>query len=402
MQPLLSIRENMNTNLRLSVSLSRALSLSLSLSSLLPTHTLSAWGRPYGAAPVSLSRSLSRSLVFPLIYTHILGSRGRSCGAAAVWGRQGGGSGMCLYVFVYGCMCTSYSYLCIAMFCNVLQCVAVCCSVCAGVGAHRLDICNVTCSCVAWHIRMKVSCHMWMSYTTYKSVTPKIECVGTGWRRLIGCLKLQVIFRKRVINYRALLRKMTYKDKAFYGSSPPWEAVHACIVCEWVIRMYECVGGGSARMYCMWISYTHAWMCHAKDRMRRVLCLTCKRDATHGGDQTSNIWISRSNDFLVTFLEWQGLRLHTWKPVQIWGLPWNCVWYVRGLRWKLVGNFGSRNCVKSDLLRLWPCTYEHVRSYVHEWTCHVTCVSMSCVSVSCVSMWCVSMWRAPCLSDKAY
>ena len=32
--------------------------------------------------------------------------------------------------------------------------------------------------------------------------------------RPIGCLRLQVIFRKRATNYRALLRKMTYKDKA--------------------------------------------------------------------------------------------------------------------------------------------------------------------------------------------
>jgi len=44
---------------------------------------------------------------------------------------------------------------------------------------------------------------------------------ATGWRRLIGCLKLQVIFRKRATNYRALLRKMTYKDKASYDSTPP-------------------------------------------------------------------------------------------------------------------------------------------------------------------------------------
>ena len=36
----------------------------------------------------------------------------------------------------------------------------------------------------------------------------------TGRRRLIGCLILQVIFRKRATNYRALLRKMTYEDKA--------------------------------------------------------------------------------------------------------------------------------------------------------------------------------------------
>ena len=32
---------------------------------------------------------------------------------------------------------------------------------------------------------------------------------------------MQVIFRKRATNYRALLRKMTYKDKASCGSSPP-------------------------------------------------------------------------------------------------------------------------------------------------------------------------------------
>jgi len=44
---------------------------------------------------------------------------------------------------------------------------------------------------------------------------------GTGWRRLIGCLKLQIIFCNRATNYRALLRKMTYKDKASYGSSLP-------------------------------------------------------------------------------------------------------------------------------------------------------------------------------------
>jgi len=33
----------------------------------------------------------------------------------------------------------------------------------------------------------------------------------TGWRRLIGCLKLQVILRKRATNYTALLQKLTCK-----------------------------------------------------------------------------------------------------------------------------------------------------------------------------------------------
>ena len=43
----------------------------------------------------------------------------------------------------------------------------------------------------------------------------------TGWRRPKGCQKMQVIFRKRATKYRALLRKITCKDKASYGSSPP-------------------------------------------------------------------------------------------------------------------------------------------------------------------------------------
>jgi len=37
---------------------------------------------------------------------------------------------------------------------------------------------------------------------------------------------LQVIFRKRATNYRALLRKMTYEDKASYDSTPPCKIYH--------------------------------------------------------------------------------------------------------------------------------------------------------------------------------
>jgi len=43
----------------------------------------------------------------------------------------------------------------------------------------------------------------------------------TGWRRLIGSPKLQIIFHKRATKYRALLLKMTCKIKGSYGSSPP-------------------------------------------------------------------------------------------------------------------------------------------------------------------------------------
>jgi len=39
--------------------------------------------------------------------------------------------------------------------------------------------------------------------------------------RFMGCFEMQVIFRKRATNSKALLRKMTCKDRASYGSSPP-------------------------------------------------------------------------------------------------------------------------------------------------------------------------------------
>ena len=65
------------------------------------------------------------------------------------------------------------------------------------------------------------------------------RCVDrTGWRRLIGCLKLQVIFRKRVTNYRALLQKMTYEDTASYDFTPPCSRMSnfLCIVLHWTIN----------------------------------------------------------------------------------------------------------------------------------------------------------------------
>jgi len=58
----------------------------------------------------------------------------------------------------------------------------------------------------------------------------------TVWRKPIGCLELQVIFRKRATNYGALLRKMTYKQNASYGSSPP--CIHIYVF-EFDVREYK-------------------------------------------------------------------------------------------------------------------------------------------------------------------
>ena len=55
--------------------------------------------------------------------------------------------------------------------------------------------------------------------------------LATGWRRLIGSPKLQIIFHKRATKYRSLLRKMTYKDNRSYESSPPciYAYLYLCI-----------------------------------------------------------------------------------------------------------------------------------------------------------------------------
>jgi len=81
--------------------------------------------------------------------------------------------------------------------------------------------------------------HIWMSRVTHISmshithVSNRVTHMWTqahikesrrkhaGWRRLIGSLKLQIIFHKRAIKYRSLLRKMTCKDKGSYESLPP-------------------------------------------------------------------------------------------------------------------------------------------------------------------------------------
>jgi len=47
------------------------------------------------------------------------------------------------------------------------------------------------------------------------------QTLHTVLQNCIGCLKLQVSFRKRATNFRALLRKETCKDKATYDSLPP-------------------------------------------------------------------------------------------------------------------------------------------------------------------------------------
>jgi len=97
-------------------------------------------------------------------------------------------------------------------------------------------------SCHTWHVtHMNVSCHAELCGLD-TSPTEIILILNeeaaralmyTGWRRPIECLKLQVIFRKRATNYKALLRKMTYKDKACYDDMPPCTSNQSSTPVKW-------------------------------------------------------------------------------------------------------------------------------------------------------------------------
>jgi len=86
--------------------------------------------------------------------------------------------------------------------CSLLQCVAVCCSL----------------------LQCRTGCN----------ARPSQPFLTRGWRRCTGCLKLQVSFRQRATNYRALLRKTTYKDKAHWmqRSAFPAFARFRCSMCS--------------------------------------------------------------------------------------------------------------------------------------------------------------------------
>jgi len=115
---------------------------------------------------------------------------------------------------------------------RVSRYVHVCSCACACACVRML--CTTRESTVSVCIRACVHAHVCTTSDRIAIASFHLCISHTGWRRPIGCLKLQVIYGTRATDYRALLRKMTYKDKTSYGSLPP--------CCSYIsYSLYTCV-----------------------------------------------------------------------------------------------------------------------------------------------------------------
>ena len=77
--------------------------------------------------------------------------------------------------------------------------------------------------------------------------------------------ELQIVFHKRATKYRALLLKMTYKDKGSYESSPPCNIgscfcgyIYICVFCGYV---YICVNSVASAVTYTYVSSAVTYTC---------------------------------------------------------------------------------------------------------------------------------------------
>jgi len=176
--------------------------------------------------------------IYVYMYIHIAtGAIGRTCAhhvdETGCFGERGQAVGTGLFGGTW------FSLKSISLFMDSSEhvCILFCFFVrdltCAGVRKISHTCVGVKESCHMWmsHAHMDESSPIWRSHVTFGWVMSHMDqenishmrmCKrGTGWRRPIGCLISQIFFRILATNYRALWRKMTYKDKGSYDSTPP-------------------------------------------------------------------------------------------------------------------------------------------------------------------------------------
>jgi len=219
---------------------------------------------------------------------------------------------------------------------------------------HDLFISHTSVSCV-YSI---FSSYVEYIYTTTQAICTHIICAfsrvytHTGWPRLIGSPKLQIIFHKKATKYRPLLRKMTYKDKGSYESSPPCNWMHMWRVCIWNVSL--CIL--DRRIICHYV---------------RIICVTQLNDMT----RSYRTYQSVVSHVCMSYVTQRKESCHTYEKVvsHIWmshviHMNESCHTYEGVM---------SQICMSRVTHMYESChTYEWVMSHI--WMSHVTHLNESC------------------------
>jgi len=157
---------------------------------------------------------------------------------------------ICMHIYLHACKCTLKD---VHVFVYT---------------THNSDICicKYTWICIRMQIfQYTFTCmHIYVHAYTYSSI---FTCTDTGWRRLIGSRKMQIIFHKRATKYRSLLQKMTYKNRGSYESSPPctmWYIFLNIFVytTHKVSQIHEYIYEYVSPYFCTYIhTCTYTWIC---------------------------------------------------------------------------------------------------------------------------------------------
>jgi len=118
---------------------------------------------------------------------------------------------MCIYIHIYEHTYIGAFLVFIPFWLYLLVCIVL--QVCKCECRHEFvytDIYNMTICGVLVRVYIRVCIHV----CAYSRIACRADlfvyCEYTAWRRPIGCLNLQVFFRKRATNHRSLLWKKTY------------------------------------------------------------------------------------------------------------------------------------------------------------------------------------------------
>jgi len=175
---------------------------------------------------------------------------------------------------------------------------------------------------------------------------------GLRWRKDVGwggvgvCLRLTQRFLYVLTHCNILQHTATHcntlhrtatrcnvlKHTATHCNTPGMSAYDTTCPClwhdlfmfvTWLQSSRACLT--ATREVCLRSNFTNSkvpmWSCRRKSTSSRR-CVSA-----HGGDETSNICISRLDSFSVHSFEWRGLLFTPVKNwLKFWGLPWNRVW----------------------------------------------------------------------------